>query len=87
MKNKITAKRARDLAGPTIEEEIDAVYARIKAAAENKERSVELYDWATEGYLNTEKYNALKKELTGSGFEVELCFGEREADTCVIVKW
>lgn len=88
MKNKITAKRARDLAGPTIEEEIDAVYARIKTAAENKERCIKLHDWANEGYGNTEKYRALEKELTGSGFEVEFFYEERQlVNMYVIVKW
>lgn len=89
MKNKITAKQARDLAGPTIEEMIDDVYARIKAkAAEKKDRSLILHDWAYEGYGNTEKYKALKKELEGAGFEVEFFYEERQfVNMYVIIEW
>lgn len=88
MKNKITADEARKIAGPTIEEEIDDVYVRIKSVAEQGERSIHLHDWANDGYGNTEKYKALKKELEESGFEVEFFYEERQfVDMYVIVKW
>lgn len=90
----ITAKEARDLAGPTFEErvkeQLEFAYERIKLAAENKHRSVNLTNefWSRGGYSGTDEYKAAVKQLKVLGFEVEFFYEELQfVNMYTIVKW
>lgn len=87
---KITAKEARKLAGPSIQDHVDAVYPLIRKAAENKQRSVRLHDnfWVNEGYTGTTSYKEACKILEGDGYKVRFFYEERQfVDMYTIVEW
>lgn len=99
----ITAKEARELAGPTpeevVKEQLEFAYERIKLAAENKRRSVNLTNefWSRGGYSGTDEYKAAVKQdeykaavkqLKVLGFEVEFFYEELQfVNMYTIVKW
>ena len=90
----ITAKEARQLAGPTpeevVKEQLEFAYERIKLAAENKRRSVNLTNefWTRDGYSGTDEYKAAVKQLKVLGFEVEIFYEELQfVNMYTIVKW
>jgi|688.fasta_scaffold1962003_1 hypothetical protein len=90
----ITAKEARQLAGPTpeevVKEQLEFAYERIKLAAENKRRSVNLTNefWTRDGYSGTDEYKAAVKQLKVLGFEVEFFYEELQfVNMYTIVKW
>lgn len=90
----ITAKEARELAGPTpeevVKEQLEFAYERIKLAAENKRRSVNLTNefWTRDGYSGTDEYKAAVKQLKVLGFEVEFFYEELQfVNMYTIVKW
>lgn len=90
----ITAKEARELAGPTFEEivkeQLEFAYERIKLAAENKHRRVNLTNefWSRGGYSGTDEYKAAVKQLKVLGFEVEFFYEELQfVNMYTIVKW
>lgn len=76
----ITAKEARELSGPTIEDHLAEAYAAIRKAAENKKREVALHSnfFANEGYSETTDWHKAKKKLTEQGFRVEFFYEERQ---------
>jgi len=76
---KITAQEARQLAGPTVQERVDEVYAKIREAATQGKRYVNLHDWwATEGYSGIDEYKQACMILEGDGFKVEFVYEERQ---------
>lgn len=90
----ITAREARQLAGPTpeevVKEQLEFAYERIKLAAENKRRSVNLTNefWTRDGYSGTDEYKAAVKQLKVLGFEVEFFYEELQfVNMYTIVKW
>ena len=86
---KITAHEARELAGPTVQERVDAVYPLIRKAAEEKHRHVTLHDWwANEGYSRTKDYKQACDILCAGGYTVEFFYEERQfVDMYTVVKW
>lgn len=87
--NKITAHEARELAGPTVEERVAAVYPLIREAAEKKQRRVALHDWwANEGYAKSKDYKQACMILEGEGYTVRFFYEERQfVDMYTIVEW
>jgi hypothetical protein len=87
---KITAKEARELAGPTIEERVEEAFETIKEAAKNKNRSAALHGqfWAHGGYDRTNDWCAAAKMLEDEGFTVEFFYEERQfVNMYTLVKW
>ena len=87
---RITAKEARALAGPSVQDHVDAVYPKIRAAAEKKKRSVSLHDhfWVHEGYSRTENYKEAVALLENDGFNVAFFCEERQCvDMYTVVRW
>jgi len=89
----ITAKEARDLAGPTWQEYLQFIEARIKEAAKNKKREVLIREnpyasWLyKESDLSDEPKKAVK-ELRALGFEVSLYYQENQfVDIALWIKW
>lgn len=87
----ITAKEARELAGPTVEERVSEVFVAIRAAASSKARSVNLHGdfWEHGGYGKTKEWCDAKKILENQGFVVEFYYngGGQFVDMYTIVKW
>lgn len=87
---RITAEKARELAGPTIKEIVDAACAIIEVAAKKKKRRVNLTDnfWVHEGYSKTEDWKTAKTTLEKLGFTVEFYYEERQfVDMYTVVSW
>jgi hypothetical protein len=86
---KITAHEARELAGPTVEERVVAVYPLIREAAEKKQRRVVLHDWwAHQGYAGSKDYKQACMILEGEGYTVRFFYEERQfVDMYTIVEW
>jgi hypothetical protein len=72
--SKITAQEARELAGLTVQEQVDAVYPLIRQAAENKRRFVFLHGWWSEGYSQSAEYRQACSILEGDGYKVLFCY-------------
>ena len=87
--NKITAHEARELAGPTVEERVAAVYPLIREAAEKKQRRVALHDWwAHEGYSKSKDYKQACMILEGDGYKVKFFYEERQfVNMYTLVEW
>ena len=87
---KITAHEARELAGPTVQERVDAVYPLIRAAAEKRERSICIRTgfWADEGYSRTPAYKQACDILRADGFRVEFFYQELQfVDMGTEISW
>lgn len=85
-----TAAKARELAGPTIEEIVDDALAEIKKAATNKKRSLRLDSefWAQGGYSNKPDWLKAVKLLESLGYVVEFEYVELQfVDMYTLVKW
>jgi hypothetical protein len=88
---RITAEQARELAGPTIEERVEAVYPLIRAAAEKRLRSITLNSggfWCDEGYDQTAAYKQACDLLRKDGFNVEFFYQELQfVDMGTKISW
>ena len=86
---RITAKEARELAGPSVQERVDEVYPLIRKAAEEKRRQVNLHDWwADSGYAGTAEWRDACKILEMDGYKVKFFCDERDFfDKYTIVMW
>jgi len=86
---KITAQEARELAGPTVQERVDAVYPVIREAAEKGKRWIVLHDWwANEGYSGSAEYKQACMILEGDGYKVKFFYEERQfVDMYTLVEW
>jgi len=87
---RITAQEARELAGPTVEERVEAVYPLIRAAAEKSERSIRIRTgfWADEGYGPTQAYKEACEILRADGFRVEFFYQELQfVDMGTEISW
>jgi len=86
---KITAQEARELAGPTVEERVAAVYPLIREAAEKKQRHVALHDWwEREGYAGSKDYKQACMILEGDGYKVKFFYEERQfVNMYTLVEW
>jgi len=87
---KITAKEARELAGLTVQERVEAVYPMIRGAAEKRLRQVALHGdfWANEGYRKTPQWKEACELLRKEGFTVRFFYEERQfVDMYTVVEW
>ncbi|WP_404991209.1 hypothetical protein [Cupriavidus pauculus] len=93
---RLTAAKAREIAGPTPAERVDAALDKIREAAEHKKRSVALHDefWVNGGYgsdrstLLAKQYDEAVKQLTELGYKVRFFYEERQfVDMYTIVEW
>lgn len=90
MANQITAKKAKELAGPSKEEMLETALDSIEEAAKAKKRSVNLLErvWVYGAYDASEDYLWLKGQLTKRGFKVEFYYRELQfVDMYTIVRW
>jgi len=86
----ITAKEARELSGPTIQEEALSLDPHIRKAAENKERKVLVYHGKleNEAYSNTQRWKDFVKYMQGLGFKVSLHYNESQfVDMRLRIEW
>ena len=87
---RITAKEARELAGPSVQDRVRAAYELIRAAAEKKQHEVHLKSefWTRGGYRKDKEYLEAVSILEQDGFEVLFFYEERQfVDLYTIVKW
>jgi len=91
MVRQFTAKDARELAGPTIEERVDDVLIEIEKAARDKKRELRLYDdfWTKGSYYTKDDYLKACKLLEDLGYDIFLDYddGCQFANVCTIVRW
>lgn len=90
MSERLTATQAREIAGPTIDERVDAALVEIRAAAEKKKREIALHGefWVHGGYSDTPDYKAACGILRKLGYTVEFFYEERQfVNMYTIVKW
>lgn len=90
MSDRLTAAQARELAGPTVDERVDAALIDIRAAADRKQREVFLHGdfWVHGGYSETADYKAARKMLQDLGYTVEFFYEERQfVNMYTVVKW
>ena len=91
----ITAKEARELAGPTdaerAERALETAFREIRfAAAERKQRSIHFRDdfWARGGYDNTKSYKLAVERLEELGFDVKFFYeADQLVDMGVVISW
>lgn len=87
----ITAEEARELAGPTIEEQLAPVFELIRQAATKKKRELRLHSdlWTNGAYTGSPEFKEAKKLLQDQGFVVDFYYndGGQFADLYTIVKW
>jgi hypothetical protein len=86
----ITAKEARELAGPTIEEMAEFFDKPIREAAAKKERSITVYHGAleSEAYSNTKRWKEFVAYMAKLGFGAELYYYEGQfVDMRITIKW
>lgn len=95
IKNLITAEQARELAGPTAEEIVEAVMPYIREAAEKKRRKLFPHQqglnqnfWINGGYNLDQKWLDVKNILKGLGYTVDFFYEERQfVDMYTIISW
>lgn len=92
----ITAEQAKKLAGPTLEEKVEALGAKIEELAKQGKRC--LYTgyqyrededlWIHGGYSNSEDWKKAKQLLESKGFKVSFFYEERQfVDMYTIISW
>ncbi len=91
---RLTAAEARNLAGPTFDETVNAMVdgalAYIRQVAEKKGREVHLNapEWVHGGYSQSKEWKAATAELQRLGYTVELFYEERQfVNMYTVVKW
>lgn len=93
---RLTAAEAKKLAGPTLEEKVDAILVAIKDAAMNKKRSLrtgwEYKDdpdlWVNGGYSATSDWKAAVAVLENLGYKVSFYYAETQfVDMYTIISW
>lgn len=92
----ITAQTARQLAGPTVEEKVEALGRRIHELAKEGRRQLRCgydYDqdqelWINGGYTKTEQWLSAVNILKNHGFEVEFYYNEGQfVDMYTRITW
>lgn len=85
----ITAAEARELAGPTIRERVEALEPLIRAAAEKKQREIILHDWwANVGYERGAAWKEAEKILKEFGYTLDFFYEELQfVNMYAIVRW
>lgn len=97
---RLTAKQAKEISGPTLEEEVgdkvDALLVAIEGAAKQKRRSLktgweykENEDlWIRGGYSGSKDWNLAKKMLEELGYKVSFYYQENQfVDMYTLIEW
>ncbi len=94
---KFTAKDAKRVAGPTVEERVDMILVAIEEAAKNKKRELKTgWDysedndlWVNQGYSRTKDWLQAKKILEDLGYQVEFYYQVHSiaVDMYTLIKW
>lgn len=93
---RLTAAEAREIAGPTVAERVDAALDIIREAAEKKQREVALHGdfWANGGYGSdrstrlAKQYDEAVKQLKELGYKVWFFYEERQfVNMYTVVEW
>jgi hypothetical protein len=88
---RITAAEARELAGPIVQERVEAVYPLIREAAEKKQRRLALHSafWVNGGYSESKEWKEACELLRKDGFTVSFFYYEERqfVDMYTIVEW
>ena len=88
--NLITARGARELAGPSVDEVVQAACEKIRKAAKEGKREVNLRSdvWVYGGYNNSKLFQESSAKLKELGFEVKFHYEPRQfVDMYTIVEW
>lgn len=86
----ITAKEARELSGPTIEELAEFFDKPIREAASKKERKITIYhgQLENEAYSRTKRWAEFVEYMHNLGFKAELFYEERQfVDMRITISW
>lgn len=92
----ITAKEARELAGKTVKEKVEALCLAIEQAARSKGRQLrtgwEYKDdkdlWIDGGYSRTKEWEEAKNILEGLGYKVTFYYKETQfVDMYTLIEW
>lgn len=88
----INAAKARELAGPTVDETLEEVGKLIEEAAKNGQRLLRLYDpsdlWVNGGYDKSPNWKEAKTKLEALGYTVEFFYELRQfVNMYTIIKW
>ena len=87
--NRITAAEARRLSGPSIHDQVDAVYLLIHRAVAEKKHSVKLYaEFWTGGYSASPEWVQACDLLRADGYIVKFSYNETmPKDMHTLVEW
>tara|TARA_R110000803_G_scaffold98985_1_gene167051 strand:+ start:988 stop:1281 length:294 start_codon:yes stop_codon:yes gene_type:complete len=96
MSTRLTADKARELAGRTVEEAVDSILVSIEAKAKKKSRELktgwehkednEL--WERGGYATSEDWKEAKATLEGLGYTVTFFYEERQfVNMYTLITW
>ena len=85
----ITSAEAREMAGPTIRERVEALDPLIRAAAEKGKREIILHDWwANVGYARGKEWKEAEKLLKEIGYTLDFFYEESQfVNMYAIVRW
>lgn len=95
--SRLTAAEARELAGPTLDEKVDAILEAIKDAAKSEKRVLRAgWDYKTDnnlwidgGYRETEEWKKAVAILQSLGYDVQFYYNEGSlaVDMYTVIKW
>lgn len=93
----ITAKEAKSLAGPNLQDKIDSLGESIRKRAQEGHRSLRCgYDhsadsdlWIHGGYGDTDEWNRAQEALENLGYNVEFFYKNASfaVDMYTLIKW
>lgn len=92
----ISAKEAREIAGPTLDEKIEEIGERIEELAKEKKRVLRCsWDytkhpelWVNGGYAGTKEWNEAKAKLEELGYKVTFYYSEGQfVDMYTKIEW
>ena len=86
----LTAKEAREVAGPRVSDYVEEACQKIRDAATQKKFEVRLNStfWETEGYSNTQMWRDVKTQLEELGFTVKFYYEERQfVNMGTVISW
>jgi hypothetical protein len=94
---RLTAAQAKQLAGPSVDEKVDAILVAIEKIATNKGRQLRAgydYDqdkdlWVSGGYTPTPEWKEATKILEKLGYDVDFYYndGSQFVDMYTIIRW
>jgi hypothetical protein len=95
-KKRLTAAQAREIAGTTVSEKVDALLERIHDFAERKKRSIKIGRddcpdtdfWVQGAYKDNDDFHQAKRELEALGYSVNFWYEEKQfVDMFLEISW